>query len=475
MRMPWGYFDPLIKNLATLTRSRPLLFALVGIAFFTFMLAFMRAAVYMFGESRIPPWNERQTSELVGMTALGIGLGSPLAGYLSGKKVELGLIPIGAVGMILLICLAAVFLNVTQVLIVLIVLIGFFTGFYLVPMFTQLQHRAPKDRKGEVIATSNCVNVIGAIVASLLSFFLVWLAHVTHAAPPMQQQDVYVSRTLTALQFNEHHHPVFFQIETEPGIGNDIGEAPRPNEVPAIWQLEDEDPRYNNAQILLSQDAIVAWDKAQDQKKEGKEPAPITVTVSRYMVKGIKREIPHYYVRLSSEPQPRLYDNRELPRYLFLGAAAMTLGVLFILIWLLPDLFKRSYWVWQSIGRTHISVYGILNLPGHGPVLIATNADAPIDRRNVCWASDRLVHFFNGGDATKMLRLLDRHDVVAVTASESNATGFEKLHAQLSSDVMIVPVHAGVAEIKFGKMLPASATLVEVRAAIAKAAESQEH
>ena len=33
---------------------------------------------------------------MVGMVALGIGVGSPLVGYLSGGKVELGLVPIGS-------------------------------------------------------------------------------------------------------------------------------------------------------------------------------------------------------------------------------------------------------------------------------------------------------------------------------------------------------------------------------------------
>ena len=52
------------------------------------------------------------------------------------------------------------------VLVSCIVAIGFFTGFYLVPLFTLLQHAAPKDRKGDLIATSNFVNVTGAILAS---------------------------------------------------------------------------------------------------------------------------------------------------------------------------------------------------------------------------------------------------------------------------------------------------------------------
>src|SRR5262249_33720544 len=98
---PRNLFKPLLDNLQVLLRSRPLALAILGIAFFTFVVAFMRATVYMLGESHVPRWSEFKTSVIVGMSALGIGLGSPLAGYLSGGKVELGLVPLGAVGMIL--------------------------------------------------------------------------------------------------------------------------------------------------------------------------------------------------------------------------------------------------------------------------------------------------------------------------------------------------------------------------------------
>ena len=55
-------------------RSRPLRLAMVGIAFFTFMVAFMRATVYMLGESQSPRWSESKTSVIVGTTSLGIAL-----------------------------------------------------------------------------------------------------------------------------------------------------------------------------------------------------------------------------------------------------------------------------------------------------------------------------------------------------------------------------------------------------------------
>ena len=71
------------------SRPRTLRLAVTGIAFFTFVVAFMRAAVYMLGESQNPRWDELKTSAVVGTVALGIGLGSPLAGWLSGRRVEL--------------------------------------------------------------------------------------------------------------------------------------------------------------------------------------------------------------------------------------------------------------------------------------------------------------------------------------------------------------------------------------------------
>ena len=43
--------------------------------------------------------DETHTTYLQAAIAIGIGLGSVAAGYLSGGKIEYGLIPLGAVGM----------------------------------------------------------------------------------------------------------------------------------------------------------------------------------------------------------------------------------------------------------------------------------------------------------------------------------------------------------------------------------------
>src|SRR5262249_40400256 len=62
---PKNLFKPLWENLKLVFRSRPLALAVLGIAFFIFMVAYMRATVYMHGETRNPKWNELKTSMIV--------------------------------------------------------------------------------------------------------------------------------------------------------------------------------------------------------------------------------------------------------------------------------------------------------------------------------------------------------------------------------------------------------------------------
>src|ERR1019366_6720288 len=130
---PVNQVKPLVGNLKIIFRSRPLALAALGIAFFVFMVAYMRASMYMHGETRNPRWDEQQTSLIVATVALGVGLGSPLAGYLSGGKVELGLVPVGCLGMIAATTICALAINHTAVLVVALIIIGFFSGFYMVP------------------------------------------------------------------------------------------------------------------------------------------------------------------------------------------------------------------------------------------------------------------------------------------------------------------------------------------------------
>jgi MFS family permease len=319
---PSNQLKPVWENLRVLLSSRALTLAVLGIAFFTFVVAFMRATVYMLGESHVPRWSEFKTSVIVGMSALGIGLGSPLAGYLSGGRVELRLVPVGACGMIAAAASGAFLLHWLPGLIASIILIGFFTGFFIVPLFTLLQHRAPKASKGESIATSNFINVVGAITASVLFFALVNVAQRVGVVPSVPQQDLFTGR-LVQLTPNRHGRPAYFKVETPAGSVREVGErrllASAEDEE---WWWEEEEP---DRRIEVEEDLINVF---------GRLHVGSDVTVSTYTLPATNHRpqpLTYYKLREASQPQRPAYDNEDLPRYLFFGAGAMTLGILLVL------------------------------------------------------------------------------------------------------------------------------------------------
>jgi MFS family permease len=362
---PRDQFGPLYQNIRLLLRSRPLAFAVTGIAFFTFIVAFMRATVYLHGEVQSPQWTEAQTSEVVGMVALGIGLGSPFVGFLSGGKVELGLVPVGALGMVAATLVAAGFLGSVTALVVCITLIGFFTGFYIVPLFTLLQYRAPKTSKGDAVATSNFINVTGAIAASLVVFGADLGSRVTGVTPEVAQVD----RAAGELAENPRY------------------EAGRPVEVVVAGRRPVEDNRKGKRFVHRldppEDDSLI--DPFKDPLQKGDR-----VVESVYQIGG---DVLHHRFRRDGEPQKAVYDKRPLPRLLFVGAALMTLITLALLTRQMPDLFFRTaLWVRQR-GRYRLNLCGANHLPAEGPAVIVSNAGGVEAGFHVLAATDRTARF----------------------------------------------------------------------------------
>jgi MFS family permease len=407
---PRNLFKPLWVNLGTLLRSRPLLLAVLGIAFFTFVVAFMRGTMYMHGETRNPRWTERETSIMVAVVALGIGLGSPLAGFLSGGKIELGLVPLGALGMIVTLLTAAFVLNSTAALVACLVAIGFFTGFYIVPLFTLLQHRAPKKSKGDLLASSNFINVVGAITASLLFKGLLVAATWTGITPMVTPTEV-ARGILAGTEMDEHGRPSAFTVWTGGGEPTTFGS--RQEHGP-----DDEEPF----------DRVVV-ESAGDPTEESE------VVVARYVLTRQGRDVLYYRVQPADLPLAPAYDKEPLTRYLFLGAALLTLLTLTVLCVQLPDFFVRMLICVRSWGRYRLRVYGVEHLPTDGAVLLATNCDR-FDQTLLVWSStDRYTPFVlleNGrevenGARAPLLHLLARYSgLTEVPLDQPEGAAWEK-------------------------------------------------
>jgi acyl-[acyl-carrier-protein]-phospholipid O-acyltransferase/long-chain-fatty-acid--[acyl-carrier-protein] ligase len=107
-----------------------------------------------------------KTGLLSAAMAIGIGLGSLVAGYVSGNKIEYGLIPLGSIGM----TVTGLFLGGMHHGIVgsavLLATLGFWAGFYAVPVNALIQHRPKEEDKGGIIAASNLLSFVGITLSS---------------------------------------------------------------------------------------------------------------------------------------------------------------------------------------------------------------------------------------------------------------------------------------------------------------------
>ena len=157
--------------------DRALKLAIIGNTYFWFLGALLQFVIVFYGRE-IMHLDETRGSYLQAALAIGIGLGSFAAGYLSGGKIETGLIPLGGVGMAIFGCMLALpVLSFVQVFCLLMAL-GFSGGFFVVPVSALIQHRPDEDKKGGVIAFANWLSFAGVMLASAIYSGLTHYLHV---------------------------------------------------------------------------------------------------------------------------------------------------------------------------------------------------------------------------------------------------------------------------------------------------------
>ena len=165
---PWG---EIILGLRHLWNDHRLWLTVSGIAYFWFVGATMQIAVLLFGKQMLGA-SDLQISILVVYFAVGIGIGSMAAGRLSGDKVELGLVPIGAVGMGVFSLLLANSAPSYPLAATALGLLGFSSGFFVVPLNAFLQQRADAKERGRLLAAAGFLTNIGVMLAALASWFM---------------------------------------------------------------------------------------------------------------------------------------------------------------------------------------------------------------------------------------------------------------------------------------------------------------
>lgn len=175
---PW-FITELVKALRIIRQEPSLLSAVIGSAFFLFIGSFLQLNMIPFAMKNLH-LTDVQGGYLFLLTAFGIGIGSLLAGKLSGRTVEFGLVPIGGIGISVCCFLIDYYSDSLMHEVALIFTVGIFGGLYLVPLDSFIQVASPPTYRGQVIATTNIFGFGGVLLsASALYIF----SEVLHLSP----------------------------------------------------------------------------------------------------------------------------------------------------------------------------------------------------------------------------------------------------------------------------------------------------
>ena len=161
--------------LRQIRHDRYVILAILGSAYFMLLGGFAQLNLIQYG-MEVCRYTYVQSGYLFLVAAVGIGIGSWLAGRVSARSVEIGIIPVGAVGMAAMaigLGLIRYILSATPGwgLVPVYVMVGLFgisCGLFIVPIYSFIQLRSPDAVRGRVIAVSNFIGWLGVLAAALM-------------------------------------------------------------------------------------------------------------------------------------------------------------------------------------------------------------------------------------------------------------------------------------------------------------------
>ncbi len=173
-----------LRTLRYVAQQRTLFLAIMGISWFWFYGATFLTQIPSFTHDTLHA-GEHAVTLLLTLFSVGIALGSLLCERLSGHQVEIGLVPLGALGLTLFgfdLYLSTLHLHASAPLLGLrdlfqycprvlldITLIGVFGGFYIVPLYALIQSRSEPEHRSRVIAANNILNAMFMVASALLA------------------------------------------------------------------------------------------------------------------------------------------------------------------------------------------------------------------------------------------------------------------------------------------------------------------
>jgi 1-acyl-sn-glycerol-3-phosphate acyltransferase len=188
LQINWNPFTETWRNLHFAYGNRVVWLSMLGISWFWFYGAMFLTQFANFTKD-VLGGDEHVATLLLAIFSVGIGAGSLLCERLSGRKVELGLVPFGSIGLSLFavdLYFASRGLEARDLggvgaflavpahwrVVADLVLIGLFGGFYIVPLYALIQERSEPAYRSRIIAANNILNAIFMVVSAAMALGL---------------------------------------------------------------------------------------------------------------------------------------------------------------------------------------------------------------------------------------------------------------------------------------------------------------
>ena len=196
LRVNLNIFTETFRNIKFLPENRVVFLSILAISWFWFYGSIFLMQIQNFTKN-ILFGNEVVVALLLSMFSIGIAIGSLMCEKLSGKRVEIGLVPLGAIGMALFGWDLAVtaenwnhypqlmnlssFLDVEHSYRILLDLmfIGISGGIYIVPLYALIQERSDSKTLSRVIAGNNIINALFMVTAAILALLVLSVLDLT--------------------------------------------------------------------------------------------------------------------------------------------------------------------------------------------------------------------------------------------------------------------------------------------------------
>ena len=195
LKMNWNLFSETLDILRSARQVRSVWMSVLGISWFWFLGAAYTTQLKVYVDDYLHG-TEGLYALLLATFSIGIGLGSFLCEKFSGRRVELGLVPIGSIGLSLFgidlffsyqgmagldqVDIAALLAEPAGIRVMIDLLgIGVFGGFYIVPLFAIVQSRSNPQHLSRIIAANNILNALLMVLSAATAIVLVGVLELT--------------------------------------------------------------------------------------------------------------------------------------------------------------------------------------------------------------------------------------------------------------------------------------------------------